>query len=56
MLDVEKTKFFAGERSIFLINARGNYLLDAQQKQITFYAKLRMYQHLLELSLGQIPQ
>jgi outer membrane protein TolC len=56
MLNAERDKFFAGESSVFLVNARENYLIDAKLKQISFYAKLNLYKSLLELSLGQIPQ
>jgi len=55
MLDAERSKFAAGESSVFLVNARENYLFDAKLKQISFYSKLNLYKHLLELSLGQIP-
>lgn len=56
MVEAEKEKFFAGESSVFLVNSRENYLLDARLKQINFYSKLNLYKNLLELSLGQIPQ
>jgi outer membrane protein TolC len=56
MLDAEKAKFLAGESSVFLVNARENFLLDAQIKQVSFYAKLNLYKYLLEISLGQIPK
>lgn len=56
MLNAEREKFFAGESSVFLVNAREIYLIDAKLKQISFYAKLNLYKSLLELSLGQIPQ
>lgn len=56
MLNAEKEKFFAGESSVFLVNARENYLLDAQIKRISFYSKLNLYKNLFQLSLGQIPQ
>ncbi len=56
MLDAERTKFFAGESSVFLVNARENYLLEARLKQISFHSKLNLYKFLFQLSLGQIPQ
>lgn len=56
MLNAEKEKFFAGESSVFLVNARENYLLDARMKQISFYSKLVTYKYLFELSLAQIPK
>lgn len=56
MLSAERDKFFAGESSVFLVNSRENYLLDARIKQISFYSKLNLYKNLLEIALGQIPQ
>lgn len=53
---MQRERFFAGESSVFLVNSRENYLIDAKLKQISFYAKLNLYKSLLELSLGQIPQ
>ncbi|GIV26490.1 MAG: transporter [Bacteroidia bacterium] len=56
MLEAERAKFFAGESSVFLVNARENYLLDARLKQISFYSKLNIYKYLFQISLGQLPQ
>nr|WP_321451420.1 TolC family protein [uncultured Carboxylicivirga sp.] len=39
MLDAEKQRFESGESSLFVVNARENYLIDARLKMISLLAK-----------------
>jgi outer membrane protein TolC len=52
MLDGEKQKFEGGESSLFLINARELYLLQAQQQLIEQVTKFQITQSALSWSAG----